>query len=285
MKHKTPLALITAGILLATFVGLKARQIRLDAIEQARALYPVAAASASPVSASSGFALPTGISTASIRTRQARPERPGSDALAAEFKSRFGLSLELGVDSAGCLVSVKGTPQKATPADGKFAPSDSAQAIVRAREVIRAASEFLCVDATWPLGEPIVSSSPFSAQASFHETRDGLPVLPFGAVSITLGPKGELLGLDSSYSGGGAIANERKLSQDEARAKVSAALPSDTDYSGKALEGRPILWVAARTDGGTSTVLHAYEYFSHGKQVIVDAGNGAILLKRERRIE
>lgn len=235
-----------------------------------------------PAEPTSQFSVPA---SKPIIRGQARPERVSSANLIAQFKQQFGSGLELKMSPSGCLISVRGNPQQSLPAEGAFSPTETDQARARAQEVLRLASDLLCLDPLWPLGEPLLSNSPVSAQTSYHETRDGLPVLPFGAVSITLGPNGQVLGLDSSYLGGGALGNERKLSADEAREKAMVVFPTGPDYSGKALEGRPIFWRGSTAENGETTVLNAYDFFSHGHQVVVDAGNGTILYKRDRRIE
>jgi hypothetical protein len=162
-----------------------------------------------------------------------------------------------------------------------FEPDDPRKALARAREIIESASELLGVTPDWPLEEPIAKGNKVSAQVYFKEESSGVATAPFGSVWVDLDSQGELIGLDSNYIPSPEVVNSQTMQPQDAKLRAIAAV-GDTGETLKTEGGDPILWVQKNPDG-TPVAYHAYEYYVGGRQVIVDAGNGAILHKRDVR--
>jgi hypothetical protein len=210
------------------------------------------------------------------------PSQAARDALWKRFRDKFGQELEPRFTPEGRLISVRGRPGHGhgTTRPG-FSPEDPRQALARAKEVLEAASELIGVTPDWPLEQPIAKGSKVSAQVYFKESGSGVAIAPFGSVWVDLDSQGGLLGLDSSYVPSPAVVNTENLDPSDAKMRALAAVP-DGDSALKVEGGDPVLWVE-RAPSGVPEARHAYEYYVQGRQVIVDASNGAILHKRDVR--
>lgn len=199
-----------------------------------------------------------------------------------DFSARFGEELKVERSADGHVAAIRGKPGSGEKAAGDFRPNDSDKALARAREVVDAAADLLAIEPGLPLGEPSVRTGAISAQVYFPETLGGLPLAPAGSVTVDLGPQGEILNLTSDYVRGVQVANVRSLSADQARAKAEAAVPA-SDASLATIGGNPVVWVTRTGEGGAPVGHQAYNFTVAGRQVVVDAGNGDVLFRRDRR--
>jgi hypothetical protein len=60
---------------------------------------------------------------------------------------------------------------------------------------------------------------------------------------------------------------------------LGAAPPRES--SGRVEGGRPLIWVSSA--GAHPSARKAYEYTIEGRQIIVDAGSGKVIFRRDRR--
>jgi hypothetical protein len=199
-----------------------------------------------------------------------------------DFSGRFGAELKASRDERGKLMAIRGAPGSGERAGTGYSPEDEAQVRLRAREILAAAAGLLELEADSGLGEPRVRTGPVSAQAWFPQRVDGLEVEPAGGVTVDLGSQGELLNLSSDYVPGVQVTNQRSLVPDQARARAEAAVPGESG-SLPTVGGKPVIWVTRSGPGGAPVGRQAYDFNVAGRQVVVDAGDGEILFKRDRR--
>lgn len=207
-----------------------------------------------------------------------------------QFNKRFGNQLEPAFSATGQLVSIKGSSTQKADAKKGLSPSlrffrvDRTENVAaRAQEILRAAEGLLEIDPNWPLQIAGVQRGPFSAQAYFQQTYQGLQVFPVGAVKVDLGSKGELLALSSDYAPRIQITNHEKLSLDEARTKAMERVLAEIEDATKRRSVRPeagtkVVWVSQ-----AEVAQIAYRFSIEGREVVVDAETGAILFHRDRR--
>lgn len=197
-----------------------------------------------------------------------------------ELKKRFGRDLMI-TFSGGRLASVRGGPGFGARAGAGFRIDDRRRVVARAREIVEAAAGLLGLRPDFPLGDPALNQSAVSAQVFFEQTHHGIPLAPRGAVTVDLGPQGELLGLYSDYvpdvsvsvDPGGSRADEEKITAEQARIRAGVG------YREQAEGGRQVYWLL----GISPSARLAYEFIVEGNRVVVDAGTGAVLSRRDRR--
>ena len=200
-----------------------------------------------------------------------------------EFQNEFGNELKADFGVSGYLESLRGAPRSGRSAGPGFSIRDSEASIRRARDVIEAARELMGVQPEFPLTSPIAHTSEVSSQVTFRETLGDIPVAPRGTVTVDLGARGEVLGVSSDYVHNIHIVNTRNLDPEVAKTRAVAAIP-DVNPSISPSDGRPVIWVAGSAGkAGSVEGRHAFEYTVQGRQVIVDASNGEILHRRDRR--
>ncbi|MGZ3700111.1 MAG: hypothetical protein ACXVCH_18610 [Bdellovibrionota bacterium] len=192
------------------------------------------------------------------------------------FKERFGKDLRPEF-YGGKLVSISGT---GTPAGKEFDPTDPQKVIARGREMIEAAKDLLKIDPAFPPGNPRVHGTEASAQVFFEEEFDGIPVEPHGPIKVDLDSDGGLSALYSDYVPNVHITNNKTLvSGEDAKSSAVAAIAMTQFMGGPGpIGGNQVLWVRNGNEGR-----RAYEYNVQGWQVIVDAGDGSILSKHDKR--
>lgn len=192
------------------------------------------------------------------------------------FAQRFGKDLKPQYTYDGTLVSAWSPGlDDGNPADSAFQVQSDKQVLTRASEVIRSAESLLGLDPAFPLAHPIVNSSPLSAQVYYSETYQGLPVIPGGKVRVDLGKRGELIAIDSSYAASFEVRNEMKMLLSEARLKALSAMKGSS--SALVFNERPIVWVAGHQG------YYAYEFLISGHSIVIDATEGKVLSKQDRR--
>jgi hypothetical protein len=171
---------------------------------------------------------------------------------------------------SGRLISIRGNlgsnQNKGSP---DFRTQDGAMAISRAREIVEGVGDLLGVRPDWPLKNAVANGSPISAQVFLTQTYEGVPLAPVGGIKVDLGTHGELLGLYSDYASDVTVKNRSVLTVEEARQKIGLQASTAPDQK--------IVWVTG-SDG-----FFAYQFMVHGRQVVVDAESGQILLNRDRR--
>jgi hypothetical protein len=182
------------------------------------------------------------------------------------FRRQFGERLQFD-EYAGRVIRIDGSGisdgafDRFQKVDG-FRPLDAAAVSARAREVFEASRGILGISEGTEFTFVPPTTGESSAQSIAQQSKNGVPIVPGGLVTILLGPNGEVRGLDSSIYPKTEIANV-------------ASLPPPVG-------AREILYV---TQSAPVAVLrYAYETRDHGIQNVVDAQTGGILLRRDRRI-
>lgn len=204
-------------------------------------------------------------------------ESPAPVQMWREFAEKFGTQLKPEFSKEGNLVSIRGAPGSGTPASAEFHPENPQMAIARAREILAAGRELLGVREDWPLESAAAKNSNVSAQVFFSETYHGVPVAPVGSLKIDLGSQGELVALHSDYASQVEVKNEVLMDSDQARDKAVAWMQKQKTGSLRVDGGGKVVWVKG-SDGH-----FAYQFMISGRQVVVDAQTGGILLTRDRR--
>jgi hypothetical protein len=202
------------------------------------------------------------------------------DARWAAFTERFGAELRAELGPGGRVTAIRGARGHGAQAGASFNSTDPQATIARAREILKAAGDLLGLRSDCPLGEPVYRGDATSADVYFRETHDGLPLSPYGQISIKLGPQGELVDLGSSYVPGVEETNQTKLSEDDARRVALGTSGGETRAEG----GQQILWSGTpASDSGLVSARRAYDFVFHGHEVVVDAQTGAVIMSRDRR--
>ena len=200
-----------------------------------------------------------------------------------EFTRRFGGDLRPEVSPSGRLVSIQGTLGRGSRGLPGFHPEDSHQARARAEEIISAALGMLGIPAGAPLQSAAVTGSPVTAHVYFRQTIQGIPLEPVGYLKVDLGSQGELLALYSNLAGEVNLENGFVLTREQARESAFAKKGGLNSNPGMNLGtqyirgGDPLIWVSG------AHAYSAYRFFNQGREVIVSAQSGQVLLNRDRR--
>lgn len=225
-----------------------------------------------------------GISSSSSfpRAPAQAPESAASGHTTRLVQGLLGDELRVELSREGRLASIRGRVGSGNPSSGEFDPRSSQQALERAQEILGMTRELIGVSEEFPLGGAEVHPGEFSAQVYFAQmSREGIPVEPGGKVSLSLGTRGELIGLDSDYRADlESVAGARVISSAAGAFSVQSALEAE-GQSGAAARisgGRPVLWAG---QGGRPRP--AYEYSADGRRYFVDAQDGRILARRDER--
>ena len=205
-----------------------------------------------------------------------------------KFRKKFGDDLVAQFSPEGRLLNMRGHAEHSAMASGEFRADDPQKALARARELLAEAASLIKLRPELPVestsDHPIYQGDETSAHVYFHESSAGIPLAPFGSISVDIGSKGELTGLYSDYVPDLKITNERKIGSEEAQVRALAVSPE----LGTALtrgNGKSIVWVLRpEQPGGIPEGRHAFEFNVQGTQVIVDAGTGAVLFSKDRRV-
>ncbi|OFZ19903.1 MAG: hypothetical protein A2X94_14705 [Bdellovibrionales bacterium GWB1_55_8] len=202
------------------------------------------------------------------------------------FQERFGTQLEPEY-AHGLIVSVHSRQGRGSPATDEFDPRDPQLAIARAREIVEALEKELGITSALPLRDPLHQGTPHAAQVHFRQVVDGIPIAPFGGVTVQLGGEGELLRLDSSVLPSLNVANKVSLSAEDARTRaMQAFLSGDAEWRAQpGVEGgNRLIWVSKPFSAvGPTEGRHAYEFTIGGDQIIIDAESGRVLLRKSQR--
>lgn len=212
--------------------------------------------------------------TGASHTQATLPPRPPAPALRV-LRESFGSRLEARFSSDGRLESIAGAVDRESGVNG-FDPHEESQVRRRVQEILEVARGPLGLRDDWSLDKPIIRTGAVSAQAYFRETFEGVPVEPWGQVSIDLGPSGELLALYSSYRPDIKISNRIVLGEEQARVLAESAVAEHDSALGTEV-GETIIWES----GGIGR--YAFEFNVRGRQVVIDASNGQVLSNRDQR--
>jgi hypothetical protein len=205
-------------------------------------------------------------SKAQVAVQGAVPSTKLPDWNAVEKK--YGEALTPNFDSNGKLTSIRGQAEPEKRGKTSFDPKVESSVRKRALEILEDLSELMGVDPK-TFTDIQMRTGEISAQIFFKQTVDGLPVLPVGNTSLVLGPSGEILEMSTDALGSIKIENSVSIPVEQAKAYLGDPLAEG---------GRLVVW--SDTSGAARK---AYDFVSRGQQVVVDAQNGNILFKRDRR--
>lgn len=201
------------------------------------------------------------------------------------FREDFGPDFEP-TYLRGALVSVRKAGNVAH-APGAFDLREAQQVIARARTILEALHSELNIAPESTLDNPYFQGTEHSAQVHFKQSFGGVPVSPFGGVTVLLGPGGELERLDSSTLPAVKVTNQVVLSSDQARAHaVQAFFSGQSDWrAGPPVEGGAhVIWVPRPlSDNGPAEGRHAYDFNIGGDQFVIDAATGEVLYRKSQR--
>lgn len=180
-----------------------------------------------------------------------------------DFREKYGPELQLEKDESGRITAIlaQEVPRSAGRNPARFSPRDTQAAIRRASEILADARDLLGLDEAMPLIDPRVTATAHHAQVVFHQSIDGVPLAPSGHATVLLDREGNLKALYSNYLRRTMVSNQPKLPH---------------------TEGRRIYWVQSTTP--VAQLKHAYETRKDGFQLVIDAEDGRVLQRRNKRI-
>ncbi len=191
----------------------------------------------------------------------------------ARFQELFGRNLRADIQGSGRINSIRGSGDPAP--GGRFSPSREETVRHRAEAILRELRPLIGAPTAGGFAAPVISTGTTTAQVFYRQSMDGLMLEPFGSVTIQLGEDGELVGVASDYLESVQISNSRTLSPEEARTQAATRAQASPEDLGA---GRPVLWTRTPTEAK-----HAYSFSARGRQIIIDAGTGDVILDRDRR--
>ncbi|MBL7717126.1 MAG: PepSY domain-containing protein [Bdellovibrionales bacterium] len=240
----------------------------------------------SPMTEVAGSPIPSPVISPSPLSEQ-DIKAPSSKRMQQSFenvKSRYGADLQAMFSQDGRVTQLRGRVRPDLKGKTGFSTKDPGHAKKLATELIQSARDALGITGRSPVGDPLVQTGDISAQVYFRQLYEGLVVQPHGTITVNLGPSGELIQLDSDYLPGVRVTNWASISPDQALAAVPKFDDEDSESGGKStgriLGGSLIVWAVPGTEARK-----AYEYYSSGRQVIVDAQTGKVISTRDRRMQ
>jgi hypothetical protein len=137
---------------------------------------------------------------------------------------------------------------------------------------------------TTPLQIASMQQNTVSTQVTFDQTVSGVGMSNWGHVHLEFTPDGELISMDSSVLPNPVLANQKKLSPEQARNVGASMDPDRFPNSGDSSNTfREILWpVEVKSD--SSKLIHAYEITRRGQKIVIDAESGKIVSQKDVRI-
>lgn len=202
---------------------------------------------------------------------------------AAEFLGKYGQELKLAYGRDGRLDSAKGRLGIGSVAGSADFSSQNPQALIlRAREILDAAGPLIGAQDRAPIGNPVARADGLLAEVAFRESIGGLPLYPRGGLVVDLGSRGELIGFYPDYVRDIQLTGRAMLAESDAR-KIADDAVSAVSASGKPVGGAQVAWQSGTTPAGAPQARVAYQYQVRGFEVVVDAENGSLLARRNRR--
>ena len=113
-----------------------------------------------------------------------------------------------------------------------------------------------------------------SAQAFYQQIYGGYPVRPSSGVKVDLAKNGGVIRVSSDVRPIHSIGNSPVLDSESAMAEAKKHMSSARSIVG----GEHVIWV--RGDTG----FHGYSFNADGKQIVINAENGDVLFKKDRRL-
>jgi|GEM_PF-2500230 len=204
------------------------------------------------------------------------------------FKERYGSGLQATFLANGRLVAIHGDPNQGNKASGNFRSDDPQKVIARTQEILDAAHDLIGIKATLPVKSPLFQGNEYAAQVAYREELEGIPLAPYGSVSIAVGTDGQLVSLYSDYVPEVNVPNlqAQKQNAETSRDRAIASI-SDSSAAVRSGGGSIVIWVGTRLPGdegaGSAPARVARSYFVQGHEVIVDASSGEVIFKKDKR--
>lgn len=221
----------------------------------------------------------------SVATAQAEisPAPKRTQITVAPFLRHFGSELDLKFSSDHRLVRIRSS-RKPGVAARTFQSGDYESVRKRSQEILDQVKSLIAYNPDFPVGENAIRSDEVSSQIEFTEKYRGVPLAPFGGITVQLDQNGGIRGLYSTYISEVRISNEASMDETEARElapkKIHFSRTQDTPVG----KGELILFTPGPQDSEQPVELkYAYRYSIDGRDVILDASNGNILSERDRR--
>jgi hypothetical protein len=203
-----------------------------------------------------------------------------------QFQALFGLQLQPAFTPDHRLVRIRAGEEAAKPASD-FSSGDKKAALARAQEILRQAADLLELRADYPLQAQAVRSDEISSQVEWVQTYHGVPIEPYGRITLQLDAQGGVRGLFSSYISDPLIVNAPSLDDAQARGVAISNLhftPERPLEAGQIQKGDLILFAQGPQDSAAPIELkYAYRYWISGHEIVVDAERGDIISERDRR--
>ncbi len=201
------------------------------------------------------------------------------------FLKNFGFDFTPEFSENHHLTAIRGSLGSNLPASTRdFTTTSPPQVAQRATDILDAVKNLVGINDRYPVQPTSIRTGPLTAQAFYQETYNSLPLANAGHLKVDLGPKGELLVLESDYIPSVEISNQRKIDTSTAKSKafenlrrtqahsdsIQNAVPTDSE--------RPVIWMSGKNQGKI-----AYQFMIQGREIVIDAENGSVLFNRDRR--
>jgi hypothetical protein len=206
--------------------------------------------------------------------------------LQREFAAKYGPALQFEMTADGRLASVREGNARSIPVRN-FRAGDHDAVLAAAKQVLEDARNLIKAPPDLEVQSRQVQSDDVSSQVDFVQAKDGVPLAPYGKLTVQFDSSGGLRALYSDYISDIRIVNPRTLSEDTARQKMLDAISSDPAREGRpsfTSRGEAIIYIPApQISAEPVPAHHAYRFWLSGREVILDASTGDILFQRDRR--
>jgi hypothetical protein len=231
---------------------------------------------------SNGFPVLAPVPGALIQGRH--PLSPASvDERWRHFQKEFGLHFDSTFTLDHRLSHVRAVDRSARPMRG-FDSGNKDAALKRAEEVLKVAGPLIGLNSDYPLSARAVSSDEISSQVEWVQAYRGVPIEPYGRITVQLDQNGGLRGLYSNYISDPVIGNEPSLDPVAAKNALISHLDFTVEHPERIGVGELVLFSPGPQVTSSPVILtYGYRYWIEGREVILDAAKGEILSERDRR--
>lgn len=203
-----------------------------------------------------------------------------SQDLWSRFSEKYGTALKPQFVENGLLIGIKGGLDTGTPSEEAFHPDHPEVVKRRSDEILAEAQELLGLQTDSPVQSSGVKSGPLTAQVYYEEFYHGKLVLPASGIRIDLGPKGQLISLSSDYAPNLKVVNQEKINLTQAQEKAIETIHKQSPGLGSISPdaSQAVIWIHSPQEAYA-----AYRILIDGREVVINAENGSILINRDRR--
>ena len=197
------------------------------------------------------------------------------------FQESFGSHLKADFIDDSRVYRIRGDIGQGESASPSYKPNDEARVRARASEVLSQARGLLSLSSQSPVEIAKVNLGEISAQVYFKQMFQAYRVIPNGNLKIDLGPRGELISLESSYVPDFEMKNNQVFNQDlslQSLIKFLSSIDKALNEKSQPIPER-VVWVQAKK------AYYSYQYIIAGMIIVIDSESGEVLFSKETKKE